>query len=380
MVDDEAVEPAERRERLVDDLRDTRLLTDIGDHHVGAGLLGDCAQRRLAAPADHHLVAAPARVRATAAPMPVPPPVTRTTLPGAAPISCSRHVVEEVVDERGRPDSDVRVEGGDVLQQHVGVEPAVAGVLGAAVLEPAADTVGIDLGMELHGEVAAEHERLRRRGVDADDRRVRRRHEPVVVPLRPDPGHRRHSRHDVRADLRGRRCDDLAAVRVGEHLTAEADAEDGHSGLVRGAQQLELGLHPRRDLVAVDAPPGTQHEDGVVVARVREVEVHARIVGAVRRDHLDALDVVAALDEALLDRPGRQVVVPDEQQPLRGCRHQPIASARFMTSLQNDSISDLSSMYMDGLMHIVVKPCSSCSGMESIDSPRSASEWSSGKR
>ena len=246
--------------------------------------------------------------------------------------------------------------------------------------DPVADAVGVDLGMELHGEIAAEHERLRRCGVDADDRRLRWRHEPVMVPLRPDPSHRRHSRHDVRTDLGGRRCDDLAAVRVGEHLTAEADPEDRHSGLVRGVQQLELGLHPRRDLVAVDAPPGTQHEDRVVATRVREVEVHAGIVCAVRRDHPDAVDVVAARDETLLDRPGRKVVVPDEQQLLRGCRHQPIASARFMTSLQNDSISDLSSMYMDGLMHIVVKPCSSCAGMESIDSPRSASALSSGKR
>ena len=68
------------------------------------------------------------------------------------------------------------------------------------------------------------------------------------------------------------------AERAGEHLTAEADPEDGHARGDRRGDQLAFGLEERIPVGHVDVHVAAEHDDrgdvverGEAVARVREV-------------------------------------------------------------------------------------------------------------
>ena len=99
------------------------------------------------------------------------------------------------------------------------------------------------LGVELHGQVAAQHEGLRRGRVARDLRGPRRQLPAVGVPLEPRAAWHQLGIVGVQldpAELGVRRGGDAAAVRQREQLAAEADAEHRDPGAVGLAQQVQL--------------------------------------------------------------------------------------------------------------------------------------------
>ncbi len=124
--------------------------------------------------------------------------------------------------------------GDELLSCH----PARRQILVAGLGDEAGDVGQVDLGVELGAHGRADAEQLDGLVGLGDDLGVRRRDDAIVVPLHPRTGSGRqlasvHRLDLAPADLDVRRLLDRAAERVGDELTAEADAEHRGAALVR---------------------------------------------------------------------------------------------------------------------------------------------------
>ena len=200
----------------------------------------------------------------------------------------------------------------------------------ATLSKPAIERVCGELGVELHGEAAAEDEGLRGGGVARDLYRARWNGPAIVVKFEPRPaGHQRWVVGvDGRpADLRLTGRPHRAAERPGHELAAETDAEHRHVPVDGGPQPGELRQQPLADAGVVPCPPRSTHgNDEVVVVDGRKLERH--VGGAEVRGihHHNLVDLEAALPQPVGDGADRAHMVMLHEQCFHGLTSVPDCS------------------------------------------------------
>jgi hypothetical protein len=232
---------------------------------------------------------------------------SRRPLPNQG-VGFCRNAIKEPIDEPMGADPVLGITIPRLLKEGIWVEFEVREILGAAGGKPAGQDCWCHLGVELHGEVATQHESLGRLRVAGDLRGCSRQLPAVVVPLEPKP---RTDQGLIVGDdlcpsqLRRRGLRHRAPVRQGEHLAAEADAEHWHTTLVGAAEQVELGQHPGADpCVVVRGPRGAHGDDDIEVGGLRKLGLDVGSAEPVGLDDLVLDEVVAPIDQALTDRAG----------------------------------------------------------------------------
>ena len=160
--------------------------------------------------------------------------------------------------------------------------------------------------MELQAQTPSQGERLRPEGGTRKGGGVGRSRELVVVPLEPWS-----TAHEVRiigldrvpADFGTWGSLNPSASGSGQSLTAEADPEDGNSGIVGHPQQLQLGSDPVADRrIVVDRPGRTHGDDEIEGEWVGKLDGDIRSMRIFSRHHIELDQVIPMVSESLPDR------------------------------------------------------------------------------